>query len=131
LAVGNNATNFSAAADKYILEEFGPSRDQNDATKKRVTAFLAYLAAYTKNATAVRNATASRLYDATLRTPASASAPFVMISLGVATVMSMGLAALGLKQFLQNRQNGYSSPARQMKTKLQNDEDEEEAAGFE
>jgi len=50
-----------------------------------------------------------------------------MISLGAATVMVMGLAALGLKQFYQNRQASSSSPLKSE----DEDEDEEEAAGFE
>jgi len=99
--------------------------DKLDVMKKAVTDNLAKLATYTTQYTVPAAAAPARLYDATVPTPADTYAPFVMVSLGVATVMVMGSVAVGLKRLLQNRQGSYSS------TSMQNDEDEEEAAGDE
>lgn len=116
--MGIDATTISAATDSYLKRD--RSKMKHDIMEQRVTDKLAELATYTLQYTA-----AARLYDATGSTPADTSAPFVMISLGAATVMVVGSAALGLKKFLQNRQTSYSSSA------VQDDEDEEEAAGSE
>jgi len=113
--MGANATTIGAAVDYYLTSSRG--KLQHEIMKQRVIDNLAELETYTLLYTA-----AARLYDATGSTPADTSAPFVMISFGAATVMVVGSAALGLKQFLRNRQTSYSSSA------MQDDEDEEEAA---